>query len=72
MIPRKSAFIYYYDIASKVIEDFKRYKDDTNTNSVQTSKHQIENASAVVNNIKQVWRDLISIWVFFPIFPLQI
>ena len=54
MIPRKSAFIYCYDIASKVIEDFKRYKDDTNTNSVQTSKHQIENASAMVNNIKQV------------------
>ena len=40
MTPGKSVFRHYYDSSLKVIEDFKRYKEDTSSNPVQTSKQQ--------------------------------
>lgn len=40
MTPGKSVFRHYYDTALKVIEDFKRQKEDTSSNPVQISKQQ--------------------------------
>lgn len=48
-------FRYYYDNPTKLLNDFKEYREVTSSNPISTTKSSTDNALTMVNNIRQVW-----------------
>ena len=51
----KLGFRYYYDNPTKLLNDFKEYREVTSSNPISTTKSSTDNALTMVNNIRQVW-----------------
>ena len=51
----KLEFRYYYDNPTKLLNDFKEYREVTSSNPISTTKSSTDNALTMVNNIRQVW-----------------
>ena len=57
-IHSKTEYRYYYDDSRKLLEDFQRYKQESQTNLTTSDKRNRDNAKTMANNVRDIWMEV--------------
>ena len=57
-IHSKTEYRYYYDDSRKLLEDFQRYKQESQTNLTTSVKRNRDNAKTMANNVRDIWMEV--------------
>ena len=50
----KLEFKYFYNNATELLQDFVKYKQETQTNPTQSDKQISDNAKTMANNVRDI------------------